>query len=43
MLLLADHAEAYIKQEQQNRQREGRHSRPGNFGDVAASRQKAFQ
>ena len=41
--MLADHADAYVQQEMRNQQREGRTDRPDNFGDVAASRQDAFQ
>jgi len=38
--MLADHAEAYVKQEM----REGnQRDRPDNFGDVSSSRQDAFQ
>jgi len=39
LLMLADRAEAYVKQEQQNDQQ---HDRPDNFGSVAKSRQDAF-
>jgi len=43
LLALAEHAEAYQKQQAQKRRQEGRHGRPDNFGDVEASRQRAFQ
>jgi hypothetical protein len=38
--MLADHAEAYVKQEMRN---DRQHDRPENFGDVGASRRDAFQ
>jgi len=41
--MLADHADAYVKQEMRAEQREGRTDRPDNFGDVGASRRDAFQ
>jgi hypothetical protein len=45
LLLLADHADAYVKQEQRRQQQTNRetHGRPDNFGDVDASRRDAFQ
>jgi len=39
--MLADHADAYTKQEM--RQNNGQHDRPDNFGSVSASRRDAFQ
>jgi hypothetical protein len=39
LLMLAERAEAYVKQEQQNGQQ---HDRPDNFGSVTKSRQDAF-
>jgi len=38
--MLADHADAYVKQEMRNEQQ---HDRPDNFGSVSQSRQDAFQ
>jgi len=38
--MLADHADAYVKQEMRESQQR---DRPDNFGDVSSSRQDAFQ
>jgi len=45
LLNLASRAEAYIKQEQRRKQQaaEDTRGRPDTFGDVAASREDAFQ
>jgi hypothetical protein len=40
LLLLADHADAYQRQEQQQRQQ---HDRSDHFGSVSKSRRDAFQ
>lgn len=42
MLLLADHADAYVKQEMRTDSSQTA-DRPDNFGDVGASRRDAFQ
>jgi hypothetical protein len=42
MLLLADHADAYVKQEMRTDSAETA-DRPDHFGDVGASRRDAFQ
>jgi hypothetical protein len=43
LLLLADRAETYIKQQQRNDTDPETRDRPDNFGDVGASRRRAFQ
>jgi len=42
MLLLADHADAYVEQEMRKDSAETA-DRPDHFGDVGASRRDAFQ
>lgn len=43
LLLLADRAETYIKQQQRTDAKTETRDRPDNFGDVRASRRRAFQ
>lgn len=43
LLLLADRAETYIKQQQRTDAKTETRDRPDNFGDVGASRRRAFQ